>query len=542
MLEQFNILINRWNTTCGGMVGNTDDFYTYEEITVTEYKNEMKAQETTTGELKEGQRFIVKRGLYTALYTGHVYTIHAHEGANEKTYYSAQRMNRKLTKELYGMANQANHIGFIDENRFQKWLEKGVVAFCDIVEVKTPYEIKKVVKKKMETPKTETTEEERTTASEPEQTEPAAPAEEEQPAAETEQEQTAEPAPDMFSTLAAAYISKKSGKAKKNPAPESKAEPEPEPIPEPKPEPEPPYIPGYHANSNAAFSEDQRRALSAGQVAIVQDTYRWDYFYFSAPYSESVRLVYSVNAYGESRETIKPGPDAKYAGFLVGTDFYGDRKTMSKKFSEDINRKLLALLPTETDAAHAAAQVMHDSEYVREKIERWKEYDYTDDARRAFYEGKPPELVLFGNSNTVFSWDELIEYIQSPEKAIEAHALRYLCDKPEALYESWIRFNRLSAAYKSIIEHPEREEHKLLKISRCISEQKTVKIELANGNEVKADADAVKRICYIGKVHDFDIAAQDRKLLNRNKYGNDADILVSDIVAIRHGGKVLWSA
>ena len=65
-----------------------------------------------------------------------------------KTSYHAYKLNGKLTKECTGNANQANHwfIGTMT-NGFMKWVNKGAIAWCEIQEVKTPYEVEKVVKK-----------------------------------------------------------------------------------------------------------------------------------------------------------------------------------------------------------------------------------------------------------------------------------------------------------------------------------------------------------------------------------------------------------
>ena len=69
--------------------------------------------------------------------------------------YHAYKLNGKLTKECTGMANQANH-WYITDN-FIRWFEKGSLVWCEIQEVKTPYEVEKVVKKviKSDTNKTE---------------------------------------------------------------------------------------------------------------------------------------------------------------------------------------------------------------------------------------------------------------------------------------------------------------------------------------------------------------------------------------------------
>ena len=594
LLEKFNILINRWDTTCGGMMGNTDDFYTYQEITVTEYKTEIKPQETAAGELKEGQHIVIKsHGFNYGVCAGYVYVIHARENSKSGKYYVVNRLNGKNTKELTGSANPANCLGYFsgnkDINRLLKWIEKGAVAWCDLVEVKTPYEVKKVVKKKVtataentaaqeaEAAKVvqNTSAEENPVEAEKEATESAesiveestaAPVAEAKPAedtaaeateeakekteaTETEATEAAEAAPDMFATLAAAFVAGKTVKAKprkttaapeaaKNQEPEAKTEepPEAETAPEPEPEPEPP-APGYHENQNNSgqFTAEERKSLSAG-IPVVHGDRSGINAYFTAPYMDNVRLLYSVYAY-DQRQTIPPGATPKYCGFMIGEDLYTHQTAIAKKFTEDVNSYLMAKLATENDAAQAAANA---TDYEKKKIEWYKEHDFTDTARRFFYDGKKPELVLF--SDKIENVEQIIDYVRDPEKAIEQKALAYLKFYSVKIYKEWIEFNRVSAAYESIVSDTENEEHKLLKISRAITDQKTVKIELTNGHEVKAEADAVKRITYCGRISDYDVAASDRQYLTKNERGYTDGIHLSEIVAIRHGGRVLYQA
>lgn len=152
LLEKFNALISKWNAICGGMMGNETEFYTYEKVTVTEYKKENKAVEDSAGNIKDGQCFIVKVSFNYGHSKGYVYRIHATE-YNGKTTYCAYKLNGKLTKECTGTANQSNY-WYITEN-FVRWFEKGALAWCHIEEVKTPYEVEKVVKKTVKANKTE---------------------------------------------------------------------------------------------------------------------------------------------------------------------------------------------------------------------------------------------------------------------------------------------------------------------------------------------------------------------------------------------------
>ena len=164
MVRQFETFINKINTTCGGLLGEGDGVI-YEKVTVTEYKKENKAIETTSGSLKDGQCFILKSSFNYGRYKGLVYRIHE-VGEEENKYFTAYKLNGKLTKECHGMASQNNtwYIGTTD--KITKWIDKGAISWCDIQEVKTPYEVEKVVKKTIKAEKkatqkttTETTEE-----------------------------------------------------------------------------------------------------------------------------------------------------------------------------------------------------------------------------------------------------------------------------------------------------------------------------------------------------------------------------------------------
>lgn len=145
LIEDFEKFINKIDTTCGGLLGEGDGVI-YEKVTVTEYKKENKPIETTSGSLKDGQCFILKSSFNYGRYKGLVYRIHE-VGEEGKKYFTAYKLNGKLTKECHGLASQNNtwYIGTVDN--ISKWVEKGSVSWCEIQEVKTPYEVEKVVKK-----------------------------------------------------------------------------------------------------------------------------------------------------------------------------------------------------------------------------------------------------------------------------------------------------------------------------------------------------------------------------------------------------------
>lgn len=145
LMTDFEAFINKIDTTCGGLLGEGDSVI-YEKVTVTEYKKETKAVETTSGSLKDGQCFILKTSFNYGRYKGLVYRIHE-VGDEGKKYFTAYKLNGKLTKECHGLASQNNtwYIGTADT--ITKWVAKGAISWCELQEVKTPYEVEKVVKK-----------------------------------------------------------------------------------------------------------------------------------------------------------------------------------------------------------------------------------------------------------------------------------------------------------------------------------------------------------------------------------------------------------
>ena len=166
LINQFEAFINKIDTTCGGLLGEGDGTI-YEKVKVTEYKTENKAVEDVTGSIKDGQCFILKTNFNYGCRKGLVYRIHATEYDGKITYH-ANKLNGKLTKECTGHASSNNYwfIGSGEHDNLTKWIEKGSIAWCHIEEVKTPYEVEKVVKKTIKAEKKNTTTETTETATE----------------------------------------------------------------------------------------------------------------------------------------------------------------------------------------------------------------------------------------------------------------------------------------------------------------------------------------------------------------------------------------
>lgn len=155
MMDKFNEFINKLDTTCGGLLGEGNGTI-YEKVTVTEYKKENKVFEDTDGKIRDGQCFILKSNFTHGAYKGLVYRIHSSEYKGQTSYH-AYKLNGKLTKECTGQASSNNYwfIGLENDERFMKWIQKGSIAWCHIEQVKTPYEVEKVVKKTIKATNTE---------------------------------------------------------------------------------------------------------------------------------------------------------------------------------------------------------------------------------------------------------------------------------------------------------------------------------------------------------------------------------------------------
>ena len=151
LIDKFEAFINKIDTTCGGLLG---DGVIYEKVTITEYKTELKPIETENGEIKEGQLFILKSNFSYGCYKGLVYRIHETDYNGEKRYHD-YKLNGKFTKECTGNASRNNYwyIGIGEYDNLTRYIEKGSISWCELQEVKTPYEVEKVVKKTIKSEK-----------------------------------------------------------------------------------------------------------------------------------------------------------------------------------------------------------------------------------------------------------------------------------------------------------------------------------------------------------------------------------------------------
>lgn len=150
LIGQFEALISKIDTTCGGLLGGNGEGYTYEKVKETKYKKELKAVESETGEIKEGQLFIINGRFTNGFSRGNIYRIHESVLENGNKLYYAYKLNGKLTKECTGRSVRGNCFLLPDADIFSKWIERKAIAWCEIQEVQTPYEVEKVVKRKID--------------------------------------------------------------------------------------------------------------------------------------------------------------------------------------------------------------------------------------------------------------------------------------------------------------------------------------------------------------------------------------------------------
>lgn len=390
------------------------------------------------------------------------------------------------------------------------------------------------------------------TALEAEETEAAAegPAEEAGPA--TEEAQPAAAFGSMYAELAKAYFSGKTIKGPQKGRKPQKAEQAPEAAEQAQEaaqsaqeaaeaqEPEKPYIIGYEGNDNGSglFTDEERERLQSGYTVSKQDRY-YSSVFFCCRYSDRASFLYRANGHVLGDSVLPSASDAKYHGFMIGKDIYTRAEPIMKKLREDLNRKIIELVPDEETAEKNAESIQG---WERERVESIRKYEegHRKEARYDFFRGKRPELFL--HDIREFSVDCLIQYIQEPEKVIEREARAYCEAKAAHILETWIKYNIMREEYNAIIADMERDEHRLLKIMKSITDEKTVRIELSNGNEVKVEAGAVKNLPFCGYISSWNVNAADRKNLLRDERGRDKEITLEDIKAIYHGGRILYQA
>lgn len=145
LYRQFQELINKIDCACGSTIG---EGYTYEKKIVTEYKTENKVCIDETGEKKQGQCFVLNTNFNYGCSKGLVYQIQELKHDDGTVSYCAYKMNGKLTKICTGSATRSNYwyIGSGEHDNLSRHIKNGNISWCHIEEVRTPYEVEKLVK------------------------------------------------------------------------------------------------------------------------------------------------------------------------------------------------------------------------------------------------------------------------------------------------------------------------------------------------------------------------------------------------------------
>lgn len=144
LYRQFQKLINKIDCACGVAI----DGCTYEKKIVTEYKKENKIVIDATGEKKQGQCFVLNTNFNYGCSKGFVYQIQELKHDDGTVSYCAYKMNGKLTKICTGSATRSNYwyIGSGEHDNLSRHIKNGSISWCHIEEVRTPYEVEKLVK------------------------------------------------------------------------------------------------------------------------------------------------------------------------------------------------------------------------------------------------------------------------------------------------------------------------------------------------------------------------------------------------------------
>ena len=144
-----------------------------------------------------------------------------------------------------------------------------------------------------------------------------------------------------------------------------------------------------------------------------------------------------------------------------------------------------------------------------------------------------PDMSRTGNA-------EIIKYIMDPETVIAERAREFIKTNAANIYKQYIQRNKTAEILRRIKADRSRPEHQIKRIRDSITDEKTVKITLDNGQTIRADASAVKRITSSGYIHSYDIIAADRDKLPRNEYNRAADVTPDMIRIIEHGKRILY--
>lgn len=297
-----------------------------------------------------------------------------------------------------------------------------------------------------------------------------------------------------------------------------------------------PYVYGYQGETNTfGFSPEEKTSLLNGLPVAKKGS-----MFYAVPYGVGVSMIIETCGCDMGSYVI-------FAGFSVNDRFFSkDIDSICEKFTEDINHCVMQLVPSE-ESAHANAQgkILSAPSWEREKIEELKNDNYYNDSvEDLFIKGKNPQLVLYRISSSYnrpcYSYEKITEYLKNPKDAVENAAQRHIKENAIGIYKRWIQFNMQTKLLAVLASDKGNKLHTLKAISESINDQKTVKLELVNGNKVSLEGRAVKSLCYVGKIWSSAVKASDREFLIKEDYSSD--IKPEHIVSIKYKNKVLYHA
>lgn len=291
---------------------------------------------------------------------------------------------------------------------------------------------------------------------------------------------------------------------------------------------------GYNGDGSDMFTIENIEALKAGENVELLNNYNCKQCFVAVKYNiKNVYIVYS------SHQGILPGKDLNYSGFIINDKFYNDSELIIDSISGDVEKELKKRIP-DTAAATVLFESINKDRYHHQLVEEAKKYDRKHEAKKLFFDDKKPELNIFNRRNDI-KLTSVINYIVDPNKAIDELTSYYIENYSKDILVSYIIYDSTVAAYNEI-KYNSTADHKIKEIIKSLSDEKTLRIGLKNGNTIRIESRAINNLKYNGSFSSWYVTASDRKLLDRDKYGHEKDVNIDDILTISHGHKVLYQA
>jgi hypothetical protein len=292
---------------------------------------------------------------------------------------------------------------------------------------------------------------------------------------------------------------------------------------------------GYNGEGSNMFTIENIEALKAGENVTLLNSYNNCKKYFVAM-KYNIKTVYIVYS---SYQGILPGKDLNYSGFIINNQFYNDSELIIDSISGDIEKELKKRIP-DTAAATVLFESINKDRYHHLLVEGAKKCDRKHEAKKLFFDDKKPELNIFNRRNDI-KLTHVVDYLVDPEKVIDELTSYYIEYFSKDILVSYIIYDSTVAAYNEI-KYNSTADHKIKEIIKSLSNEKTLRISLKNGNTIRIESSAINNLKYNGSFSSWYVSASDRKLLDRDSYGHDKDVNIDDIVKISHGRKVLYQA